>query len=234
MTVKPQYLLTGVIKIIDSQFTAFGGEFHHRVRRVRRDNDQIGLTCEIVEGLSRSVSHRTGVKRGNLCRSLIGRREERCGKYAGDNVHQRCIYSFRIKPGTVISEILPHSCHHARPFAEQGHCIRDIGRHASPLFGHGIYEKGKTNGAQSFRENLLFEVTRKGHEVIVSNRASKKNIHVTSVIARTFSRSNLIFADSLRLPLKVRNDVVYSQEKAWRLSATPFSRKSLSCHNCIV
>ena len=164
-------LLARVIQIGNIQFPAFAHARAHSAGVVGRNHHQIRRERQICECELGGMSHRARVKRGNLRIAAVGVREERSGEFVLNFHNATGVHTHAIQPGAVFAEILPHRAKHRRLATKERMIVSDVRRGAATVTRHAIGQKAQAERFKFVRQNMVLEITRKGHQIIKCNRA---------------------------------------------------------------
>jgi len=126
------------------------------------------------------MAHGASIKAGNLGIGLIGVGKERGSIFAGDHAGEGCIHPLAFQPGAVVFEILTHRAKHQRFVPQQRQGVGNIGSRPPTLPDHRIHQEGQRNAIQPFLEDMIPEIPREGHQIIIRNGTCANNFHTNS------------------------------------------------------
>ena len=111
--------------------------------------------------------HRAGVERHDLVVRFVGGDEARGRElliylgYAGG------IHALGLHQRPVLAEVSASACEHERTLAEQGQRVGDVARNAPTHPAHGVNEEADAQYVGPVRQDVVFEMAGKVHDVIV-------------------------------------------------------------------
>ena len=83
---------------------------------------------------------------------------------AGMPAHAR-----RLEPVAIVTEVLSRRPHQPRPLAKQGQRVRDVRRASAATLVHRVNEEAQTDAMHVLRQEVLGELARKRHQIVVGN-----------------------------------------------------------------
>ena len=203
----PGGLHRGVVEVGDAEPGAFLGGPGHRVGGVGGDQDEVGLAeAQPVQRARRRVLHRPGIKGGDLVVLEVGVDEARRGEVPLDDLDPLGDDPLRLQPGPVLGEVLPDRTDDLGPLPHQGQVVGDIRRRAPPELLHRVDQERHAQDVHLLGEDVVLEMAREDHDVIVSNRSGDDDSHGRVLWGRSIKLAGRGLSGSRPKPRLRRDD----------------------------